>query len=185
MFHPLIEQLRDPILVAYLNYVVVKPPLEPHLKSVRILLPNSGDPALVVNVAPTDNVQNNQTTRKFTTNVEFCADFCKWTSRVFRSQRSSVTPPSVLTEPRTRHSICYKNRVLQLENESCDKWEPCPKWDPVEGTCILYDSVDEENSLNINSNPCMFRVAVHNSAYNLTKLIHIPRHAQLFEPNSV
>ena len=165
---------------------VVKAPLKPSLESARILLPNSGDPALVVNVVPTDSVQNNQATRKFTTSVEFCADVCQQTLRVSTPLRSSVTASSVLpqSELGTRHATCDNNRILQLDNNSCDQWEPCPMWDPIGGTCTLNDTVDGD-SFNINKKPCMFRVAVRNSAYNLITLLHIPRHDQLFEPNPV
>ena len=165
--------------------LVVERPLKPRLETARILLSNSSDPALVVQVAPTDSVQNNQTIRKITTSVEFCADICQWASLVSRPLRSSLAASSSVLpegESGTRHATCDNNRVLRLNNNSCRQWKPCPKWDPVGGTCTLYDSVDGDSCFSINFNPCMYRVTVINSAYNLSSLLPILRHNQLFEP---
>ena len=191
-----------PVVVAIpekLSFPVVQSPLEPHLKSAQVVLPNIGEPSLVLNVGPSDVVQLNHTNLRTTTLVEFCSNWhnCQLSgsrrsssafSASLQRKRRSLQVQKVTGEGPKNEATCAKNgTIIPIDvNEYCENyWKPCPNWDPVAGTCtILYD-IAGPSDLQIHENPCWFRVTVSNVAYNRSALLHTPPHRKILKPDPV
>ena len=164
-----------------------------------MILPNIGEPSLVLNVEPSDVVQLNHTSLRTTTFVEFCAN--ENNCHLSWPRRSSSAFIATLTQKQTRlqahrvtgkkprnEATCAKNgTIIPIDvNEYCGNyWKPCQNWDPIAGTCtILYD-MSGPGDFQIHDNPCWFRVTVSNVAYNRSALLRTPPHSQILKPDPV